>query len=158
MKKRYKISCFLLVLMLVFQTVSVGASEIEWYDLIEEDIVLENGTDENEGISLYTLYIGGATLSLQEMEPGKLGMWSEVVCSETMKKIETTFKLQKKSGNSWVTVGTGTVSKNDTQTMYKGMTASGASSGTYRCVANSKATSYSGYVESVSITSSSIKI
>ena len=131
---------------------------MEWYDLKEEDIILENGTNENDGISVYTLYIGGATLTLQKMGEGKFGMRSEVICSETMKKIETTFKLQKKSGSSWVTVGTGTVSQNDTQTMYKSMTASGVSSGTYRCVASSKATSYSGYSETVSITSSSVKM
>lgn len=158
MKKKCKGLLFLLISVFVLQTIPVGATEIEWYDLKEENILLEDIQDNNEGISPNTLYIAGATITLQKMGTGKFGMRSEVFCSETMKKIETTFKLQKKSGSSWKTVGTGTVSQNDSNKMYKSMTASGVSSGTYRCVASSKVTSYSGYSETVSITSGSVEM
>lgn len=158
MKRKCKWMIFFLITVFVLQATSVSASEIEWYDLIEEDIVLEDAPNTNEQVNPYTLYIGGATLSLQKMASGKFGMRSEVICSETMKKIETTFKLQKKSGSSWVTVGSGTVSQNDTKTMYKAMTVSGVASGTYRCVGTSKVTSYSGYSETVTLTTDSVKM
>lgn len=158
MKKKYMLIVFLLLSIIVFQTVSVGAAEIEWYELKEEDFQLSDIQNENEEVSLYTLYIGGATLSLKKLDSGKLGMRSEVFCSETMKKIETTFKLQRKAGGSWATVGTGTVSESNSRTMYKSMSASNPASGTYRCIATTKVTSYSGYSETVTITSASITI
>lgn len=158
MKKRYKSVIFLLIAIFMLQTVSVGATEKEWYELKEDDTLIEDFQNEEGEISLYTLYIAGATITLKKMGTGEFGMRTEVICSETMKKIETIFTLQKKSGNSWVTVGSGTVSQSNTRTMYKAMSASGVASGTYRCIASSKATSYSGYSETVSITSSSVKM
>lgn len=158
MKKKCRILAFLLTAIFMLQTIPVGAMEREWYDLKEENILIDDSSSEEEEINLYTLYIAGATVTLKKMGSGEFGMRSEVICSETMKKIETVFTLQKKSGSSWVTVGTGSVSQSDTRTMYKAMTASGVASGTYRCIASSKATSYSGYSETVSITSSAVKM
>lgn len=150
---------FFIGLILLFQTMMINAEEREWYELqedtIQEEIQIKEETTE---ISPYTLYIAGATVTLLKKSDSKVSMRSEVFCSETMKKIETVFELQKKSGNSWITVGTGTVSESNSTSLYKSMSASGVSSGTYRCIASSKATSYSGYAETVSVVSGSVKV
>lgn len=156
--KRKFICIMCLVMSLILQSVLVSAEEKEWYELKEDNHLEENfrNLDDSTTISPNTLYIAGATISLKKMSTTKISMRSEVFCSETMKKIETTFKLQKKSGNSWVTVGTGTVSESDSTALYKSMSAYNVASGTYRCIASSKATSYSGYSETVSVTSGNV--
>ena len=141
----------MLVTLLIGQTLSVWADEKEWYELqeVEEDISEDNSIvigDEME-VSPYTRYILGAEAILKKPSSGVLWMRSEVYCTETMSKITTTFTLQKKSGNSWIDVGKGSVSVTNDNSMYKSMQATGVSSGTYRCVANTQVVSKSGYSE-----------
>ena len=159
--KKYKIILPIILLISLFcgQTLTVFGAEQEWYSLTEVDDSLEPDTilDEEE-ITPYSRYILGATVLLRNPSSGVLQMRSEVYCTETMSKITTTFTLQKKSGSSWVNVGKGTVSVSNDNSMYESMKATGASSGTYRCIADTQVVSKSGYAETVSITSSSLKI
>ncbi len=159
--KKYKIILPIILLISLFcgQTLTVFGAEQEWYSLTEVDDSLEPDTilDEEE-ITPYSRYILGATVLLRNPSSGVLQMRSEVYCTETMSKITTTFTLQKKSGSSWVNVGKGTVSVSNDNSMYESMRATGASSGTYRCIADTQVVSKSGYAETVSITSSSLKI
>lgn len=160
--KKYKIILPIILLISLFcgQTLTVFGAEQEWYSLTEADDSLEPGTIvlDEDGITPYSRYILGASVLLRNPSSGVLQMRSEVYCTETMSKITTTFTLQKKSGSSWVNVGKGTVSVSNDNSMYESMKATGASSGTYRCIADTQVVSKSGYAETVSITSSSLKI
>lgn len=153
MKKiKYILSVTLLLGLLVGQTLSVWADEQEWYELheIEDNNEERDFWGEGTEITPYTRYILGAKAILKKPSNGVLWMRSEVYCTETMSKITTTFTLQKKSGSSWVNVGQGTVSVSNDNSMYKSMEATGVSSGTYRCVADTRVTSKSGYSETFS--------
>lgn len=160
--RKYKIILPIILLISLFcgQTFTVFGAEQEWYSLTEVDDNLESDTivlDEEE-ITPYSRYILGASVLLRNPSSGVLQMRSEVYCTETMSKITTTFTLQKKSGGSWVNVGQGTVSASNDNSMYKSMKATGASSGTYRCIADTKVVSKSGYAETVSVVSGDLKI
>lgn len=160
--RKYKmiLPIILLITLLCGQTLTVFGAEQEWYSLTEVEDNLESDTivlDEEE-ITPYSRYILGASVLLRNPSSGVLQMRSEVYCTETMSKITTTFTLQKKSGSSWINVGKGTVSVSNDNSMYKSMKATGASSGTYRCVANTQVVSKSGYAETISVTSSSLEI
>lgn len=161
--KKYKIILPIILLISLFcgQIFTVFGAEQEWYNLTEVDENLEPNTivwDEEAEITPYSRYILGAAVILQSPSSGVIQMRSEVYCTETMSNITTTFTLQKKSGRSWVNVGKGTVSASNDNSMYKSMKATGASSGTYRCIADTRVVSKSGYAETVSVTSSSLKI
>lgn len=159
MKKRKAILGLLLVLILTFGgTLSVWGADTEWYELYEiEDNSTESLISKDElGITPYSRYILGAQAIMQRPSSSVLWMRSEVYCTETMSKITTTFTLQKKSGSSWVKVGQGTVSVSNDNSMYKSMEATGASSGTYRCVADTRVTSKSGYSETFSTISNTV--
>lgn len=160
--KKYKIILPIILLISLFcgQTLTVFGAEQEWYILTEVDDNLEPDTIAlgEEELTPYSRYILGATVILRNPSSGVIQMRSEVYCTETMSKITTTFTLQKKSGSSWVNVGQGSVSASNDNSMYKSMKATGASSGTYRCVADTKVVSKSGYTETVSIISSNLKV
>lgn len=160
--KKYKIILPIILLISLFcgQTLTVFGAEQEWYSLTEVDDSLEPGTivlDEEE-ITPYSRYILGASVIVQKPSSGVLQMRSEVYCTETMSKITTTFTLQKKSGGSWVNVGKGTVSVSNDNSMYKSMKATGVSSGTYRCIADTQVISKSGYAETVSVVSGQMEM
>lgn len=157
-RSRIILSAILLIVLLVGQTLSVWGSEQEWYELREVEVAGDESDvfKENIEITPYTRYIMGAKAILKKPSDGVLWMRSEVYCTETMSKITTTFTLQKKSGSSWINVGQGTVSVSNDNSMYKSMEATGVSSGTYRCVADTRVTSKSGYSETFSTVSNTI--
>lgn len=161
MKRKTGILITLILILLIGQIVPVMGAEPEWYDLKEiaiDDEGQKNTLYSSDEIVPYTRYIMGATATLLEGGANKLLMRSEVFCTEEMATISTSFTLQKKSGNSWVTVGKGSVSVKNSNHMYKGMSASGVSSGTYRCIADTKVTNKVGYSETISVTSGQISI
>lgn len=162
MKKKWKIVILLLIAMLMMQTSVVRAEDREWYEFKEETVdissQLKEILDTQTEITPYTRYIMNATVSIVELSSGKLNVRSEVFCNQEVSKITTVFNVQKKSGNSWNSVGSGTVSQSNSDHMYKSMSASGASSGTYRCIANTTVIGKTGYTETVSVISGSITI
>lgn len=157
-KKKLLFPIIMMIILLMGQTLNVWAAETEWYDLqeITENSDAEKISEEELSITPYSRYIMGAKVIVKRPSSDVIMMRSEVYCTETMKTITTVFTLQKKVGNSWVNVGQGTVSTSNSNSMYKSMEATGVSAGTYRCVADTRVTSKSGYTESVSITSNQI--
>lgn len=152
-------SIILLVALFSSQTLCVWGKEQEWYILQEvEDDNLENETaltNEME-VTPYTRYIVGASVTIKRPSSDEIWMRSEVYCSEVMSKITTVFTLQKKVGNSWINVGEGSVSSSNDNSMYKSMEATGVSSGKYRCIADTKVVSKTGYTETVSVVSGTV--
>ena len=158
MKKYKHILTLLMVIGMLFgQMQYVWGAEQEWYDLqeIEPEQSLLESTGDIE-ITPYTRYIMGASVSLRRLSSNVLWMRTEVYCTESMSSITPSFTLQKKSGSSWVNVGKGTVSSSNDNSMYKAMEATGVSSGTYRCIADTKVVSKTGYTETVSVVSSTV--
>ncbi len=159
MKKRKNIFLVLLFVLLFTGTLSANAEDMEWYELheIDNDISEEKLISQNDmEIIPYTRYILGAQAIMKRPSSSVLWMRSEVYCTETMSKITTTFTLQKKSGNSWINVGKGSVSVTNDNSMYKSMEVTGASAGTYRCVASTQVISKSGYSETFTTTSNTV--
>lgn len=161
MKKfKFAFSLILLVTLFVTQTFCVWGEEREWYTLreTEESVELDLGIESKNDleISPYTRYIVGASVIIRRPSEDEIWMRSEVYCSEVMSKITTVFTLQKKVGNSWVNVGEGSVSSSNDNSMYKSMEATGVSAGTYRCIADTKVVSKTGYTETVSVVSSTV--
>lgn len=160
MKKRIFSAIVLSIVLLIGQIIPVMGAEAEWYELHE--IPVEEGEQAEKTVLdeavPYTRYIMGTTVTLLQGDSKELLMRSEVFCTDTMSTITTSFTLQKKSGSKWITVGTGSVSVNNSDHMYKGMSASGVSSGTYRCVADTRVTNSTGYSETVSVTSGQVSI
>lgn len=158
--KKYKFfAVFMLLSVLILgQTFSVSGKEHEWYILqeIEEDVTDEVVLGDELEVTPYTRYILGASATLIKPSSGVLKMRSEVFCTETMSKITTVFTVQKKVGSSWVDVGQGTVSTTNDNSMYKTMQATGVTSGTYRCIADTQVISKTGYAETVSVISNTI--
>lgn len=148
----------MLITLLFGQTINIWAGEQEWYDLHEIELSSEEGLISQSDLTVvpYTRYILGAQAIMRRPSTSVLWMRSEVYCTEVMSKITTTFTLQKKSGSNWVDVGKGTVSVTNDNTMYKSMEATGASSGTYRCIADTLVTSKSGYSETYSTISNTV--
>lgn len=158
MKKKIILPIMFLVITLFAHTLCVSGEELEWYDLQEviDDSEVEWTSDENTSIVPYARYILGAKVILRQPSSDVIMMRSEVYCTETMRSIKTVFTLQKKVGNSWINVGQGTVSTSNDNSMYKSMQATGVSSGTYRCIADTQVVSRTGYAESVSVISAEI--
>lgn len=148
----------MLTILLLGQTISIKAAEQEWYELHEIDISSSEKLISQDDLEIvpYTRYILGAEAIMRRQSSSVLWMRSEVYCTEVMSKITTTFTLQKKSGSSWINVGKGTVSVTNDNSMYKSMEATGVSSGTYRCIADTMVTSKSGYSETFSVISNSV--
>ena len=145
-----------MAILLLGQTLSAWGAE--WYNLQEvvDDSEIEVISEEEFSATPYSRYVLGAKVILKRPSTDVIMMRSEVYCTETMKKISTVFTLQKKVGNSWVNVGQGTVSTSNDNSMYKSMQATGVSSGTYRCIADTQVVSKTGYTESVSVISGEI--
>lgn len=158
MKKRKLLFSIIMVMLLFCQTINVWGEETEWYDLQEITIGTETGAilEKSAEITPYSRYIMGAKVIIKRPSTDVIMVRSEVYCTEVMSKIATTFTIQKKSGSSWINVAQGTVSTTNDNSMYKSMEATGVSSGTYRCVANTRVTSTAGYTESVSLTSGEV--
>lgn len=157
-KKKLTFPIIMMIVLLLGQTLNVWGAETEWYDLqeITDNSEIEMIFEEESSITPYSRYILGAKVIVKRPSSDVIMMRSEVYCTETMKTISTVFTLQKKVGNRWVNVGQGTVSTSNSNSMYKSMEATGVSAGTYRCVADTRITSKSGYTESVSVTSDQI--
>lgn len=148
-------SVLLLATLMLGQTLYVWGADNEWYELkeVECDQNIKLIDDIDMEITPYTRYIMGASVIVKRPSTDEIWMRSEVYCSAVMSKITTVFTLQKKSGSKWIDVGEGTVSVSNDSRMYKTMEATGVSSGTYRCVADTQVISQSGYSETVSVTS-----
>lgn len=159
-KKRVYLSLLLVIIALMLQITMVSASETEWYELKEETFLTdtEQISELETSATPYTLYIMSTTGYIMKVSSSKIGMRSEVFCIEEVTKITTTFTLQKKSGSSWTTVGSGSVSQSNSDHMYKSMTASGLSSGTYRCLLHTSVIGKSGYSESINGVTGSVTI
>ena len=159
--KKYKILVTILLAwtLLFGQTLCAWGAESEWYDLREIENYSDISSDFEEAeITPYTRYIVGASVYITHPSSDKIWMRTEVFCSQTMKKITTVFTLQKKIGSSWTNVGYSTVSVSNDNSMYKSMEATGVSSGTYRCIADTQVTSSSGYTETISAVSGEVKV
>lgn len=160
MKIRKKYLALVMSLILLFvQMVPVYAEncvEDEWYELVEEEFEIP-GTDVGE-ITPYTQYIIDVMTFLANLGNGKVGMRASVYCASTVKNVTVTFYLQKKSGSSWVTVGSTSVSASNVSSTSKSVTASGVSSGTYRAKTVTRVTDKYGYSETVTGYSGSLNI
>lgn len=156
MKK--KLFLFGLCIMMCLSSVSVSAGEKveENYPLIEEEFsVYEDSTIE---VVPYTQYLMDVQTTIARLEPGKVGIRAHVYCTTTMSNIDIIFYLQKKSGSSWATVGTGRATASNVSDVGKSVSTTGVSSGTYRGKVVAKVTDKYGYSESLSSYSGSITI
>lgn len=154
-----KKSLFLLGLciMMCISSVSVSAGEKEEnYFLIEEEFGVHKSfvTD----IVPYTQYLMDVQTTIARLSSGKVGIRADVYCTTVMKNIDITFYLQKKSGSSWATVGTGRATATNVSDVGRSVTVTGASSGTYRGKVVARVTDKYGYSESLSSYSGSITI
>lgn len=137
-------------------SVSAGEKVEENYPLIEEEFsVYEDSTIE---VVPYTQYLMDVQTTIARLEPGKVGIRAHVYCTTTMSNIDITFYLQKKSGSSWVTVGTGRATASNVSDVGKSVTTTAVTSGTYRGKAIAKVTDKYGYSESMTSYSGSITI
>ena len=159
MKRKLSI---LLSLILVFTWVVPASAEektdtgVEWYELTEEEFELNEDTATS--VMPRTLYLMNVYAYITKISSGKVGMRADVHCAESVAKIQTTLTLQKLVGNTWYNVGSKEVSTTDTYKMSKSVTASNVSSGTYRAKAVTKVTAYSGYSESLTVYTGSMKM
>lgn len=158
MKKNKILLSIVMIMFLLGQTLNVWGQEKEWFDLkeITVDTESESILDESVEVTPFSRYIMGAKVIIKRPSTDVIMMRTEVYCTETMQSISTTFTLQKKVGTSWVNVGQKTVSTTNDNSMYKSVEATGVSAGTYRCVADTRVTSKTGYMESTSLTSNTV--
>ncbi len=158
MKMKKNIMLLLMCIMICMSTVNAyaGDGDMENYQLIEEDFAIEN--EDKPIITPYTRYLINVQTTIARLEPGKVGIRAHVYCTTTMSNIDITFYLQKKSGSSWVTVGTGRATASNVSDVGKSVSTTGVSSGTYRGKAIAKVTDNYGYSESLSSYSGSITI
>lgn len=160
MKIRKRVITLILSVMLtLIQIVPVYAEENneEWYEMIEESFDMTEPV--SEAIMPYTLYIMNIITSTVKLSSSKLGMRADVLCASTVRSINVTFYLQKKSGTSWVNVASKTSSTSyNVSNTAKQMTVSGLSSGTYRTKAVAYVTDSSGYGETLTGYSGSLTI
>lgn len=153
---------FILVLTcitLLTSTITVHAENFisdEWYELQEEKIDFEE--EELSEISPYTKYLMNVYTLLENRGSGKVGIRADVYCTTAVKTINITFRLQKKSGSSWVTVGTGSATDSNVSSTGKSVTASGVKPGTYRAQATAQVIDKNGYTEQLTSTTSSLVI
>lgn len=158
MKVKKSITIILTFILLILQTAPIYAEDLEateWYELVEENVELSSGN--NPDIMPYTLYIMNVITTMIKIDSGKVGMRADIYCSSVMSKITVTFKLQKLSGSTWTTVGSGVASATNTSSTYKSVTASGVKSGTYRAKAIVMVTDKYGYSETFTGYSGSLK-
>lgn len=158
MKMKKNIMLFLMCIIICTSTVNAyaGESDLENYQLIEEDF--EMACEDKPIITPYTKYLINVQTTIARLEPGKVGIRAHVYCTTTMSNIDITFYLQKKSGSSWATVGTGRATASNVSDVGKSVSTTAVSSGTYRGKAVAKVTDKYGYVESMTSYSGSITI
>ena len=144
--------CIITILACVmFLTLSTSAkadmiNSAEWYELKidEEEITPLLERD----IVPYAKYIMNVHTTITKKSSSSVGIRADVYCSQTVSKIDITFYLQKKSGSSWVTVGTNKISVDNVSNTAKSVTATGVSSGTYRGKVMARVVDKYGYSES----------
>ena len=136
--------------------VYAGDSDLENYQLIEEDFKAEGNA--KSVITPYTKYLMNVQTTIARLEPGKVGIRAHVYCTTTMSNIDITFYLQKKSGSSWATVGTGRATASNVSDVGKSVSTTAVSSGTYRGKVIARVTDKYGYSESMTSYSGSITI
>lgn len=156
--KKY-LAFVLFSVMLITSTLTVYAGTIEnneWYELIEEEI----SVPENQEVEVtpYTKYLMNVLTTIDKRPSNGVGIRSDVYCSEAMQTIRIDFRLEKKSGSSWVTVGTATAYDANVASTAKSVTASGLAAGTYRASTSALVIDKYGYSESLTSTSGSITI
>lgn len=158
MKMKKNIMLILMCIMICMSTVNAyaGEGDLENYQLIEEDFEVED--NDKPVVTPYTKYLINVQTTIARLEAGKVGIRAYVYCTSTMKNIDITFYLQKKSGSSWATVGTGRATASNVSDVGKSVTATGATSGTYRGKVVAKVTDNYGYSESMTSYSGSITI
>lgn len=158
MKMKKNIMLILMCIMICMSTVNAyaGGSDLESYQLIEENFEIEK--EDKPIITPYTKYLINVQTTIARLAPGKVGIRADVYCTTTMSNIDITFYLQKKSGSSWATVGTGRATASNVSDVGKSVTATNVSSGTYRGKVIAKVTDKYGYSESLSSFSGSITI
>lgn len=156
MKKNFML--ILMCIMICISTVNAyaGDGDLENYQLIEEDFKIE--TEDTPIITPYTKYLINVQTTIARLAPGKVGIRADVYCASTMSNIDITFYLQKKSGTSWATVGTGHASATNVSDVGKSVSTTAVSSGTYRGKVIARVTDKYGYSESMTGYSGSITI
>ena len=87
-----------------------------------------------------------------------MGIRAETVCIDTVKSITVTYTLQKYVNNKWTNVASKKATAYDTYGTTKSYTISGLGSGSYRAKASALVTDYSGYSETLTGYSSSIRL
>lgn len=158
MKMKKNMILILMCIMICMSTVNAyaGEGDLENYQLIEEDFeVVDN---DKPVITPYTKYLINVQTTIARLAPGKVGIRADVYCTTVMKNIDITFYLQKKSGSSWATVGTGRATASNVSDVGKSVSTTGVSSGTYRGKVVARVTDNYGYSESLSSYSGSITI
>lgn len=158
MKMKKNIMLILMCIMLCMSTVNAyaGDGDFENYQLIEDEFEIEDNT--KPVITPYTKYLMNVQTTIARLEPGKVGIRAHVYCTTTMSNIDITFYLQKKSGSSWATVGTGRASATNVSDVGKSVSTTAVSSGTYRGKVIARVTDKYGYSESMTSYSGSITI
>lgn len=158
MKMKKNFMLILMCIMICMSTVNVyaGEGDLENYQLVEEDFEIEKV--DKPTITPYTKYLMNVQTTIAWLEPGKVGIRADVYCTTVMKNIDITFYLQKKSGSSWATVGTGRATASNVSDVGRSVTATGATSGTYRGKVVARVTDKYGYSESMTGYSGSITI
>ena len=155
--KRQLYVIFLFVL-LMFSGVTVFAGEAEdaeWFEMTEGE---GDSVIQPEIANPYNLYLGSVYTAISYPGDYDIKLRAEVYCSDTVATIQTNFYLQKKYNGVWTTVSQGTATKTDSHYMYKNMYVYNVTAGTYRCMTNTKVTSYSGYAETMDSYSPSVTI
>lgn len=156
MKKQLYI--ILLFVLLTLSSVTVFAGELdndEWFEMTEgEDFEII----QQDIINPYNLYLNNVYTSISCPGDYDIKLRAEVYCGDTVATIQTNFYLQKKYNGVWKTVSEGTATKTDSYYMYKNMYVYGVTAGEYRCMTNTKVTSYSGYAETMDSYSGSIDV
>lgn len=158
MKMKKNSMLILMCIMLCMSTVNAyaGDGDFENYQLIEDEFEIEDNT--KPVITPYTKYLMNVQTTIARLEPGKVGIRAHVYCTTTMSNIDITFYLQKKSGSSWATVGTGRASATNVSDVGKSVSTTAVSSGTYRGKVIARVTDKYGYSESMTSYSGSITI
>lgn len=144
----------ILACMLFFSSFTSVEAAMESYDSDAEKEVHGSMTE----IVPYAKYIMNVQTTIIKKSSSSVGIRAEVYCSEKVSRIDITFYLQKKSGSSWVTVGTNNITVSDVASTTKSVTATGISSGVYRGRVTAKVTDRYGYSESATSTTGEIRV
>lgn len=155
--KKY-VFMILLGVYLVFSCVAVYADEtndIECFQMIEgeEEIIVQE-----QIVNPYHLYLNNVLSFISYPGNYDLRLRAEVYCGDTMAEIKTIFFLQKKYDKVWKNVSQATVTKTNSNYMYKNMYVYDVTPGEYRCATDTMVTDYIGYSETMDSYSASIDV